>query len=55
VLTLTVCAYAVEQVVQWRYGAVGVVALALVSYGNKVKSTTFTAIGLTALAVLLAL
>lgn len=53
-LTLTLCAYAFEQIVQWRYGAAGVVAVGLVSIGHKIRSTTFTAIGLTALALLLA-
>lgn len=53
-LTMTVCAYAFEQLVQWRYGAAGVIALGLVSLGHKVRNATFTCIGLTALALLLA-
>jgi hypothetical protein len=54
VFTLTLCAYAIEQLVQWRYGTAGVVAVALVSIGHKFRNTMFTAIGLTALALLLA-
>lgn len=53
-LTLTLCTYAFEQIVQWRYGAAGVIALGLVSLGHKVRNTTFTCIGLAALALLLA-
>lgn len=53
-LTLTLCTYAFEQIVQWRYGAAGMLALGLVTIGHKSRSVTFTAIGLTALALLLA-
>jgi hypothetical protein len=53
-LVLSLCAYAFEQLVQWRYGAAGMLAVGLVSWGHKARSTTCTAIGLTALAVLLA-
>jgi hypothetical protein len=53
-LALSLCAYAFEQLVQWRYGAAGVLALGLVTLGHKSRNTTCTVIGLTALAVLLA-
>ena len=53
-LAVTLSAYAVEQVLQVRYGLAGVVALALVTIGHRIRSTMFTAIGLTALALLLA-
>jgi hypothetical protein len=51
---LSFCAYVFEQLVQWKYGAAGVLALAFVTLGHKSRNTTCTAIGLTALAVLLA-
>jgi hypothetical protein len=54
VLTFTLCGYAFEQLVQWRYGAAGAVAIGLVTIGHKIRNTMFTAIGLTALALLLA-
>lgn len=53
-LILTLGALALDQAVQWRYGAAGALAVALVGVGHRVKNTTFTALGLTALAVLLA-
>lgn len=53
-LTLSLCAYAFEEIVQWKYGAAGAIALGLVSIGHKMRSTAFTCIGLTALAILLA-
>lgn len=51
---LSVCAYAFEQVVQWRFGVAGMLALGLVTFGHKSRNSTCTAIGLTALALLLA-
>lgn len=53
-LALSLCAFAFEEVVQWRYGAVGMLAVGLVTIGHKVKSTVCTALGLAALALLLA-
>lgn len=53
-LATTVGAYALEQFVQWRYGAAGMLALGLVTWGHKFRNATCTVIGLTALAVLLA-
>lgn len=50
----SVGAYAFEQVVQWRYGIAGMLAVGLVTLGHKSRNTTCTAIGLTALALLLA-
>lgn len=51
---IALCAYAFEELVQWRYGAAGMLAAALVTIGHKLDSTACTAIGLTALALLLA-
>ena len=51
---IALCAYVFEELVQWRYGAAGVLAVALVTIGHKLKSTACTAVGLTALALLLA-
>ncbi|WP_225848023.1 hypothetical protein [Streptomyces sp. HPF1205] len=53
-LALTMCAYIADQVVQWRYGWAGVLAVGLVTVGHRIRSTAFTAVGLTALALLLA-
>ena len=53
-LVLSLGAFAVEEIVQWRYGAAGMLAVTLVTVGHKIKSTACTAIGLTALALLLA-
>jgi hypothetical protein len=53
-LALNLCAYAVEEIVQWRYGAAGMLVIGLVTLGHKSRSVTCTAIGLTALALLLA-
>jgi hypothetical protein len=54
VLTLNLCGYALEQIIGWKYGLVGVVALGLVGIGHRAKNTMCTAIGLAALALLLA-
>ncbi len=53
-LALSLCAYAFEEIVQWKYGAAGMLAVGLVTIGHKLNSTACTAIGLTALALLLA-
>lgn len=53
-VVLSLCAYAFEEIVQWRYGAVGMFAIGFVTLGHKARNTTCTAIGLTALALLLA-
>jgi hypothetical protein len=53
-LALSLCAYAFEEIVQWRFGIAGMFAVGMVTLGHKARSTTCTAIGLTALALLLA-
>ncbi|WNI17019.1 hypothetical protein [Actinacidiphila sp. ITFR-21] len=53
-LALRLCGYAFEQLVQWRYGAAGMLALGFVTSGHKARNTTCTATGLTAPAPLLA-
>jgi hypothetical protein len=53
-LVLSLGAFAFEEMVQWRFGAVGMLAVGLVTIGHKVKSTACTAVGLAALALLLA-
>lgn len=53
-LVLSLCAYAFEEIMQWRFGAVGAIAVGLVTWGHKARNTTCTAIGLAALALLLA-
>jgi hypothetical protein len=51
---LTVFAYVVEQLVQCRYGAAGAVAFGILTVGHKTRNTTFTCVGLTSIALLLA-
>ncbi|MET9221249.1 hypothetical protein ACIOC1_28170 [Streptomyces sp. NPDC088197] len=53
-LALSLCAYAFEEIIQWRYGAAGAIAVGLVGLGHKMRNTTFTCIGITAIALLLA-
>jgi hypothetical protein len=53
-LALSLGAFAFEELMQWRYGAAGMLAVALVTIGHKIKSVACTAIGLSALALLLA-
>jgi len=43
-----------EQIVQWKYGPVGVVGLLLLSIGIKAKNPTCSSIGAVMLALLLA-
>ncbi|MEV6118155.1 hypothetical protein AB0L59_38220 [Streptomyces sp. NPDC052109] len=43
-----------EQLVQWKYGAVGVVGMLLLSVGIKAKSPAVSSAGAVLLAVLLA-
>jgi hypothetical protein len=53
-LALSLGAFVCEEFMQWRYGAAGMLAITLVTIGHKVKSVACTAIGLSALALLLA-
>lgn len=53
-LTLTVFLIGLEQMVQWRYGAMGIVGLSLLGVGVKARNTTCTCIGVLVLAMLLA-
>lgn len=50
----TLLTLAADQAIQWRYGTAGALALTLVGVGHKIRNATFTAIGLTAIALLLA-
>ncbi|WP_225833921.1 hypothetical protein [Streptomyces sp. NK08204] len=43
-----------EQLVQWKYGAAGIVGLLLLSVGSKAKSPAVSSAGAVLLAVLLA-
>lgn len=52
-----VCALLVvgfEQLVEWRYGAAGIIGLLLLSVGTKAKSPAVSSAGAVLLAVLLA-
>ncbi|MEU1537271.1 hypothetical protein ABZ461_03895 [Actinacidiphila glaucinigra] len=51
---LALCAFAFEQLVQWRYGAAGAFAVGLFTVGHKARNTTFTCVGLAVIALLLA-
>ena len=51
---LALCAFAFEQIVQYRYGAAGAVAFGIFTVGHKARNTTFTRIGLVVIALLLA-
>ncbi|MCQ4079970.1 hypothetical protein NGB36_05030 [Streptomyces sp. RB6PN25] len=51
---LSLWAFVVEQLVEWRYGAAGAVAFGLFTVGRKAGNTTFTCVGLVAIALLLA-
>ncbi|WP_405727324.1 hypothetical protein OG607_24470 [Streptomyces sp. NBC_01537] len=51
---LALCAFAFEQIVQYRYGAAGAVAFGIFTVGHKARNTTFTCIGLVVIALLLA-
>lgn len=52
-LALTLCAYVFEQLVQWRYGAAGALAVGAVTVGHKARNVTLTCVGLVVVALLL--
>ncbi|MFI1288898.1 hypothetical protein ACIQCF_16135 [Streptomyces sp. NPDC088353] len=43
-----------EELVQWKYGAMGVIGLLLLTVGIKAKNPTLSSVGAVVLAVLLA-
>lgn len=51
---LALCAFAFEQIVQYRYGTAGALAFGVVTVGHRARNTTFTCVGLVAIALLLA-
>ena len=51
---LALCAFAFEQIVQYRYGAAGALAFGVFTVGHKARNTTFTCVGLVIIALLLA-
>jgi hypothetical protein len=53
-ITLSLCAFAFDEVVQWRYGTVGALAIACVTVGHKLHKPVCTAVGIVALVLLLA-
>ncbi|MGW1889844.1 hypothetical protein ACWCP6_06185 [Streptomyces sp. NPDC002004] len=55
-LALVIAAVAVgfEQLVQWKYGPLGIIAFALLSIGLKARNTTCSSIGAIVLVLLLA-
>jgi hypothetical protein len=50
---VALCAIAIEQLVQWRYGAVGTVGLGLLTMGRKARNTTLIYMGLVVFVLLL--
>ncbi|MGW0776558.1 hypothetical protein ACWD01_23545 [Streptomyces sp. NPDC002835] len=52
-LVLATFALGFEQLVQWKYGAMGVVGLAMLTVGLKARSTACTVIGSVILVLLL--
>jgi hypothetical protein len=53
-LLLAVIVIGFEQIVQWRFGAMGVVGLTLLAIGVKSRNVTCSCIGAVVLAMLLA-
>lgn len=55
-IALAVAALAIgfEQIVQWKYGPMGLIAFALLTVGLKAKNTTLSGIGALVLVLLLA-
>ncbi|MET8678458.1 hypothetical protein ABZW18_12960 [Streptomyces sp. NPDC004647] len=51
---LAVLAVGFEQMVQWRFGAMGIVGLTLLAVGVKARNTTCSCLGAVVLALLLA-
>ncbi|MER5949719.1 hypothetical protein ACN2WE_22180 [Streptomyces sp. cg28] len=56
VFAIVVAALAIgfEQLIQWKYGPVGIIAFILLSVGLKAKNTVISGIGAVALVMLLA-
>ncbi|MER7679489.1 MULTISPECIES: hypothetical protein [unclassified Streptomyces] len=54
-IALAVAALAIgfEQVIQWRYGPMGLIAFAVLTVGLKAKNTTMSGIGAVILVLLL--
>ncbi|MFF7448204.1 MULTISPECIES: hypothetical protein [unclassified Streptomyces] len=53
-LLVAVFVVGVEQTLQWKYGAAGVIALLLLTIGVKAKSPAFSSVGAVMLALLVA-
>lgn len=53
-LTLTVLLVGLEQMLQWRYGPMGVIGLALLGIGVKARNVTCACLGVLVIAMLLA-
>jgi hypothetical protein len=50
---LILCTFAVEQLVQWRYGAAGTLALGVFTVGHRARNVTLVCVGLVAIALLI--
>ncbi|MET7572692.1 hypothetical protein ABZT04_29945 [Streptomyces sp. NPDC005492] len=53
-LAIAALAIGFEQLLQWKYGAMGIIAFAALSIGLKAKNTTISGIGAVIIVMLLA-
>ncbi|SOE28733.1 hypothetical protein [Streptomyces sp. OK228] len=53
-IALAVLAIGFEQLIQWKYGPLGIIAFVALSVGLKAKNTTISGIGAVLLVMLLA-
>ncbi|MFJ5900185.1 hypothetical protein ACIQFZ_33250 [Streptomyces sp. NPDC093064] len=53
-LVSAIFAVGFEELVQWKYGAMGIIGLLLLTVGIKAKNPTLSSVGAVVLAVLLA-
>ncbi|MEU0439511.1 MULTISPECIES: hypothetical protein [unclassified Streptomyces] len=52
-IALAVVGLGVEQLVQWRFGPMGVMALVLLGIGLRARSSTYTSLGAVVLVLLM--
>jgi hypothetical protein len=53
-LALTLGSLVLDQIIQWRYGVAGTLALGAVTVGHKAGNVTLVCVGLAAMALLVA-
>ncbi|WP_420311137.1 hypothetical protein ACOB87_20185 [Streptomyces sp. YS-B37] len=52
-IVLSILGIGIEQIVQWRYGAMGIVALLLLSIGLRARNSTCASVGAVILLLLM--